>query len=497
MRKRSNRSRLSWVLLSAFMVALLPQKGIAGTCDIYATGNTPCGAAYSTVRALYDTYSGSLYQVRRADNTTKDIGVLATGGVANAATQDAFCAGSTCTISIIYDQSGKGNHLSKAPGGSNVYGPNPDIEASATALPIYIAGHKAYGLRVTPNSSWTGTTQVGYRTTEGRNTGLATGDQPESIYEVTDGAYFDASCCFDFGNTEKKMAAGGPGAMEALYFGNVNWWDAGAGNGPWIMADLEVGVFNRDGVAKDTNVKDISFTYSFVTAMLKGNSNGAKDGGPFTLKGGNAQTGSLITVWDGARPNGYATMHKEGGVILGVGGDNSGTSKGDFYEGVLTIGYATTATDNAVQANIVAAGYGVSSLASSSSTKPSSSSVSSSSKVVSSSSIAASSSNGSSSSKAASSSATTGIISTENNPLGLVLSISGNSIALHLDHALQGSIEVRDLFGIKRQQVRDGSFAVGDHSFHMNVLPTGIYIVRFVSGQGIFAHKFAVVSTTP
>ena len=67
-----------------------------GPCDIYAAGGTPCVAAHSTVRALYGTYSGNLYQVRRSsDNTTRDIGVLTAGGVANAAAQDSFCAGTT------------------------------------------------------------------------------------------------------------------------------------------------------------------------------------------------------------------------------------------------------------------------------------------------------------------------------------------------------------------------------------------------------------------
>ncbi len=52
-----------------------------GPCDIYASGGTPCVAAHSTVRALYGSYNGNLYQVRRAsDNTTKDIPVLTAGG---------------------------------------------------------------------------------------------------------------------------------------------------------------------------------------------------------------------------------------------------------------------------------------------------------------------------------------------------------------------------------------------------------------------------------
>ena len=51
-------------------------------------------------------------------------------------------------------------------------------------------------------------------------------------------------------------------------------------------------------------------------------------------------------------------MKKQGALILGIDGDNSDGAVGTFYEGVMTTGYSTNATDAAVQANIVAAGYG-------------------------------------------------------------------------------------------------------------------------------------------
>ena len=33
--------------------------------------------------------------------------------------------------------------------------------------------------------------------------------------------------------------------MEAIYFGNSHGWGHGAGSGPWIMADLENGLWVR------------------------------------------------------------------------------------------------------------------------------------------------------------------------------------------------------------------------------------------------------------
>lgn len=91
----------------------------AAPCDIYASGGTPCVAAHALTRALYDNYDGALYQVtRNSDGSTMDIYPLKAGGVANAASQDDFCASTTCVISLLYDQSGNNNVLSRAPPGA-------------------------------------------------------------------------------------------------------------------------------------------------------------------------------------------------------------------------------------------------------------------------------------------------------------------------------------------------------------------------------------------
>jgi len=50
-------------------------------------------------------------------------------------------------------------------------------------------------------------------------------------------------------------------------------------------------------------------------------------------------------------------MSKEGAIVLGIGGDNSNGAAGTFYEGAMTSGYPSDATENAVQANLVAAKY--------------------------------------------------------------------------------------------------------------------------------------------
>ena len=51
-------------------------------------------------------------------------------------------------------------------------------------------------------------------------------------------------------------------------------------------------------------------------------------------------------------------MKKQGAIILGIGGDNSHNAVGTFYEGAMVRGYTSDATDDAVQASVVGAGYG-------------------------------------------------------------------------------------------------------------------------------------------
>ncbi len=51
-------------------------------------------------------------------------------------------------------------------------------------------------------------------------------------------------------------------------------------------------------------------------------------------------------------------MQKQGSIILSTAGDNSDGDGGRFFEGAIANGAATKATVDALQASIVAAGYG-------------------------------------------------------------------------------------------------------------------------------------------
>ncbi len=67
-------------------------------------------------------------------------------------------------------------------------------------------------------------------------------------------------------------------------------------------------------------------------------------------------------MFDGHRVNPtYDPMRKQGAILLGNGGDNSIGSQGTFYEGAMTAAgtFPSNATDQLVQANVVAARYDV------------------------------------------------------------------------------------------------------------------------------------------
>src|SRR5437868_6314528 len=351
------KTNIAVLLLLALAQSTAPARP-KGPCDVYAAGNAPCAAAHSTTRALYAAYNGPLYQVlRQSDGKTLDIGVVQptsspvpdAGGYANAAAQDTFCANTYCWIATIYDQSPKHNHLIQAPRGG-FSGPamggfnNLPI---ADMAPITIMGQKAYGVFIAPG--------MGLRQNDVK--GTAVDDQAEGQYWVINGHHYNSGCCFDYGNAETDSRDDGNGTMETTYYGNATAWYHGNPPGPWIMTDQEnnlVGCVTTDGTKVCPSLPNI--TWRFVTAMAKGEPH------HWTSMGGDAQKCALSVMFDGPRVNAtYDPMRKQGAILLGNGGDNSNSSEGTFYEGAMTAAgtFPTDATDQRVQANIVAARYDV------------------------------------------------------------------------------------------------------------------------------------------
>ncbi|KAH8072858.1 alpha-L-arabinofuranosidase [Aureococcus anophagefferens] len=359
---------------SLFALAGVVRAANEGPCDIFEAAATPCVAAHSTVRALYAAYAGPLYEVRRADdNATFD--VMARAGVADAEAQD-DCGASDCVVSRS-STSRRGATTRRR----RRLRPYPDAPVNATREKLTLGGRSVYSLYFEGG--------MGYR--NDNTSGVAVGDEPgPSTWSLGASAASDERRCVgesrpwrnlesrrrktsrdprspgattttsaaDYGNAETDDNDEGAGTMDAVYFGNANGGlnHGGAGDGrrdgPWIMADMENALWGADRVKSNESTID----HDVVTAVVKGDSGAAP--GHWAIKGGDATSGGLATFWDGARAPGYAPMKKQGALLLGVGGDNSNRAVGTFYEGAVVSHYTTDATDAAVQANIVAAGYG-------------------------------------------------------------------------------------------------------------------------------------------
>ena len=347
LRKKLLTAAAALVLTAGAVAASAPaaQAAAQQACDIYAAGGTPCATAHSTTRALFGAYNGPLYQIQRAsDQKYLDIGLLEAGGYADSAPQVSFCAGTKCTITKIYDQTTNHNDLPISWGGF-WKGPGPngsDIGADAMALPVTVGGHPAYGVKVNQG--------VGYRIDNAKN--VPVGAQPEGIYMITSSNYVNQWCCFDYGSGEISHNDTGNATMNAIYWGTACWFNNCTGTGPWVEADLENGKYHTGtGSNKDPNNPGVH--HPFVSAWEK--NNGTSN---FTLKYGDATTGGLTTPYSGGLPRNYAPMKLEPSILLGTGGDNSVSGVGEFFEGAVTNGFPTDATENAVQANLTAAGYG-------------------------------------------------------------------------------------------------------------------------------------------
>jgi len=322
---------------------------IEGPCDIYAEYGAPAVAAHSTTRILYSKYKGPLYQIQReSDGATLDI--YAKKGYADAKAQEIFSEGTLSYITIIYDQSGHGNDLYQAAPGT-FKGPAKgqfNTLPIADMAPVTIAGKKVYGVYLMPG--------MGFRNNNASY--VAINDEAEGIYYVVDGKHYDSGCCFDYGNSSTNGKAVGTGTMETTYYGTATAWGRGNGEGPWIMMDMEAGLFS----GYDPKVNDVPSIdeWKFVSVFVNGG-----DGNQWDLNGGDATKEELTTYYSGPRPHSnegsdaYYPMNKKGAILLGNGGDNGNGSAGTFYEGVMTTGYPSGECIRKVQANIASVHYDV------------------------------------------------------------------------------------------------------------------------------------------
>lgn len=337
---------------------------VRGPCDVYGEAGTPCVAAYSTVRRLFGTYTGPLYQVRSGSSNqntgsggeTHDIGQTL-DGFANAAAVDAACAGTICTVSLLYDQSGKGSDLSVAKAGPQFAGPNApldDFESSATKESLMVGGHRVYALYMEPRQ--------GYRLPQVGD-GIPRGTEPLGIYMLADGTRAGVGCCWVFGDSPPSAISFTE--ANALLFGSgVVSFDSGTpivggGTGPWFMWNIGTSVWAGGSTAVDSslsnNPNSPSLKVKFALGFLKIDGRTPQPSKWALRMADASEATAMTTAHQGPLPK---PVFNGGAVILGVTQYNSNDSWGTFYEGAIVAGFPADETEVAVLRNIQAAGYG-------------------------------------------------------------------------------------------------------------------------------------------
>jgi non-reducing end alpha-L-arabinofuranosidase len=340
-----------------------------GPCDIYGKAGNPCVAAYSTIRRLLSTYAGPLYQVRTGSNAmntgtggqTVDIAQTA-AGFADLAAQNTACANTLCTVSKLYDQSGKGNDITVAKAGLPNGGEFADDDDFETTIgrtdakdKIKVGGHDVFSLYMEARQ--------GYRQTIVGND-MPVDSEPQGIYMLADGTRTGTACCWDFGSVSPNPKT--YNVMNTLFFG-VGFWGKGAGTGPWFGADIEAGVWmggsapgqpgwgdleTADEAPANTNNPSLRVKYALGFVKT------APDPERYALRMADIATATtLTTAFAGDYPQGR-NLDSQGAVVLGVGGDNSNNSWSTFYEGAIVAGFPMDATEDAILQNLKALGYG-------------------------------------------------------------------------------------------------------------------------------------------
>ena len=272
--------------------------------------------------------------------------VTLAGGYANAAAQDSFCAGTTCMITAIYDQTPGHNDLTiEGPGGNGGQDVGRDRRRAA--------GHRRrpQGLRHvrSPPASATATTHHRRRHRQparGRCTWSPAG------------THVNGRCCFDYGNAETNNMDTGNGHMDAIYFGTLCWFSPCNGAGPWVQADLENGLFQSDaGGSKNTRTPATGNAVR--DRLLKNNGTTI-----FAIKDGNAQSRRprRPRVQPAALPD-----HRQSGLLADAQGRRDHPRhrrrqqqrlRRVLLRGRHDLAATRDAAENAVQANVVMAGIG-------------------------------------------------------------------------------------------------------------------------------------------
>ncbi len=331
--------------------------------DVIKAGGTPVVAAHAVTRALFAAYTGPLFKaLRDSDKQEKDIGIVAATGLVDMTALNAFCSGTTCKVTTLYDQSGNGNDMWRGDVASNAPMDNGEAPKLCDLMPIeymQLSDGSKLPVVVETGAMWKSKAMCLRNRDKTKN--MPVGAEPQTTYAIFHAKYLNNNCCFNYGNTGKRIHYTGPGTLSALNFSKIEFWSKGTGSGPWVMVDWEQGVY-AGNIAKcgsgaaptaecTTTGENVnpSITFDVVTTLFK--HDGTKH---WAMKAGNAKEGDLaVSVELPTLPKGYSPLKQEGGLGLGEGGAGDPNGTGGFSEGAVIAGETVDAVDNAIQKSIV------------------------------------------------------------------------------------------------------------------------------------------------
>lgn len=331
--------------------------------DIAKAAGTPFVAAHAMTRALFASYTGPLFKaLRDSDKQEKDIGTVPSTKLVDMTLLDSFCAGTTCKVTTLYDQSGNGNDMWRGDVATNAPMDNGEAPRLCELIAIeyqQLSNGSKLPIAVETGAMWKSKAQCLRNRDKTKN--MPVNASPQTTYAIFHSMYVNGNCCFNYGNTGKRIHYTGPGTLSALNFSKIEFWSKGTGTGPWVMMDWEQGVYagntakcgsgaapSADCTATGENPNP-TITFDVVTALEK--HDGTKH---WQLKAGNAKSGSLAVSVDlPTLPKGYSPLKQEGGLGLGEGGAGDPNGTGGFSEGAVIAAETTDAVDNAIQKSIV------------------------------------------------------------------------------------------------------------------------------------------------
>ncbi len=260
----------------------------ARACDIAATAGTSCVAAYSSVRALYQTYNGTaLPGERQSDGTTTNISTLAAEGTPTPPRRTLLLRRHRVHGHDRLRPVGERQPPHRSPrSGSRARATSGCARMRCPSSPRDTTSTDCCSTPAPASARWSGPTSRPARS-RSRSTRCSSGTYITQVDR----------CCFGFGNAETIADNTGSAHMDALNISTVCTAAPCNGVGPWWQADLENGTFMSGGGTNPANIS-MGFNKPFVTGFLR--NNGTTN---FALDGGDANGATLTSLYSGALPS--------------------------------------------------------------------------------------------------------------------------------------------------------------------------------------------------